>query len=65
MLKELREKSKLTQTQLAFLSGVSLKTISRIENGDTGVQYQIAKKLADFFETNIENIMEGNKKGID
>lgn len=62
MLKELRKKSKLSQTQLAFLSGVSIKTISRIENGDKGVQYQVAKRLADFFETNVDEIMEDKNK---
>lgn len=61
MLKELRENSKLTQTQLAFLTGISIKTISRIENGDKGVQYKIAKRIADFFETDVEIIM-GDKK---
>lgn len=62
MLKELREKSKLTQTQLAFLTGISIKTISRIENGDKGVQYKVARRLADFFETNVEEIMEDKIK---
>lgn len=57
MLKELREKSKLTQSQLSFLSGVSIKTISRIENGDRNIQMRIIKKLADFFETKEENIL--------
>lgn len=57
MIKELREKSKLTQSQLSFLSGVSIKTISRIENGDRNIQMRIIKKLADFFETKEENIL--------
>lgn len=61
MLKELREKSKMTQTQLAFLTGISIKTISRIENGDQGVQYKVAKRLAEFFETTVEEIMEEKK----
>jgi len=62
MLKELREKSKLTQTQLSFLSGVSVKTISRIENGDEGINYNTIKKLADFFETDVRKIMKNNDK---
>ena len=33
MLKKLRLKSKLTQEKLAFLTGLSVKTISSIENG--------------------------------
>lgn len=58
MLKELREEKNLTQTELAYLSKVSIKTISRIENGDDKVQYRTVKKLAEFFNTKIENIME-------
>ena len=58
MLKDLREKSKLTQTQLSFLTGISIKTISRIENGDENVTYSTVKKLAEFFETTVEKIMK-------
>ena len=65
MLRQLREKSKMTQQELAFLSGVSIKTISRIENGDESVQYNTIKRLAEFFEVNVETIMKDNKKGID
>lgn len=61
MLKELRENSKLSQMQLSFLSGVSIKTISRIENGDDKVQYRTIKKLANFFETDVETIMDNKK----
>lgn len=65
MLRQLREKSKMTQQELAFLSGVSIKTISRIENGDESVQYNTIKRLAEFFEVSVETIMKDNKKGID
>lgn len=65
MLKELRNKSKMTQQELAFLSGVSIKTISRIENGDESVQYNTIKRLAEFFEVSVETIMKDKKKGID
>lgn len=57
MLKELREKSKLTQTQLAFLTGISIKTISRIENGDLNINYLTIKRLADFFEVKVTDIV--------
>lgn len=57
MLKDLREKSKLTQTQLSFLTGISIKTISRIENGDENVTYSTIKKLAEFFEVEIKEII--------
>lgn len=67
MLRELREKKNLTQTQLSFLSGVSIKTISRIENGDECIQYQSVKKLAEFLETDVQTVMSNNervKKGV-
>lgn len=57
MLKDLREKSKLTQTQLSFLTGISIKTISRIENGDENVNYITIKKLAEFFEVEVTEII--------
>lgn len=58
MLKELRLKSKLTQSKLEFLSGVSIKTISRIENGDRKINYSTIKKLADFFEVSENEIIK-------
>lgn len=57
MLKELRENSKLTQSQLSFLTGISVKTISRIENGDENVHYSTIKKLAEFFEVEVKDII--------
>lgn len=62
MLKKLREQSKLTQKELAFLSKVSIKTISRIENGEENIQYNTIKKLADFFEVDEKVIMNNNKR---
>lgn len=58
MLKEYREKAKLTQTQLSFLTGISVKTISRIENGDLNVNYLTLKRLADFFEVQVQDIIK-------
>lgn len=62
MLKKLREQSKLTQQELAFLSKVSIKTISRIENREENIQYNTIKKLADFFEVDEKVIMNNNKR---
>lgn len=54
-LKELREKEKLTQKQLAEKSGVSLNLIARIESGElkstsTNTLFKLAKAL----NTNVE-----------
>lgn len=62
MLKEIRERKKMTQTQLAFLSGISIKTISRLETGDKNVNLQTIEKLAEFLEVNIEEIIEIKKR---
>lgn len=61
MLKELRLKHKLTQSKLAFLSGISIKTISRIENGDTKVNYNTILRLADFFEVRPNDIIKSEE----
>ena len=61
MLKELRLKHKLTQSQLSFLSGVSVKTISRIENGNTKVNYNTLLRLADFFEVKPKDIIKSDE----
>lgn len=61
MLKELRKKNKLTQNQLSFLSGVSVKTISRIENNDTKVNYNTIIKLAKFFKVDTHEIIKSEE----
>ena len=45
-LKELREKSKLTQEQLAKISGVSSRMIQRYEYGTSRPRLDAAEKLA-------------------
>lgn len=45
-LKELREKSKLTQEQLAKISGVSSRMIQRYEYGTSRSRLDAAEKLA-------------------
>ena len=40
ILREFRKKNKLTQEELAEKLGISLKYISRIENGNNGVKTQ-------------------------
>lgn len=62
MLKDLREKHGLSQSKLEHLSGVSDKTISRIENGDRNVTLVTLERLADFFEVTIDQIIEIKKR---
>lgn len=56
MLKNLRENKKITQQELSNKTGVSIRTISKIENGDERVQYRVLKEIANFFEVKIEEL---------
>lgn len=58
MLKELREKKGITQQELSNQTKISIKTLSRIENKDRNVRYINVKTLADFFNVNLEEIIE-------
>lgn len=62
MLKEIREENGLTQSELSFLSKVSIKTISRIENNDKNINFNTIEKLANFFKVDIEDIIEIKKR---
>lgn len=48
-LRELRKKAKLTQTQLADLSGVSQSAISQLENDTLGLNTQWMRSFARIF----------------
>ena len=54
-----REKHNLTQKELAEKSGLSLRTIQRIENGNTPKGFTL-KTLSEALETDTENLL--NKK---
>ena len=56
MLKELREKKGLTQVELRNETGVSIRTIAKIESGDESVQYRLLKELAKYFNVNVEEL---------
>ena len=58
MLKELREKKGITQQELSNETKISIKTLSRIENKDRNVRYINVKKLAEYFNVNLEDIIE-------
>ena len=47
ILREFRDKSGLTQEQLSEKLGISLKYISRIENGNNGIKTQTLIKYMD------------------
>lgn len=57
VIKKLREKKQWSQEQLATLSGISIRTIQRIESGNRA-SLESLKSLAAVFETNIETLQK-------
>ena len=62
-LKELRSKKSLTQEQLAGMLGVSNRSISRWENGVTMPDFDMLIQMAKFYDVEIEEILNGERKG--
>lgn len=61
-MKELRKEKKLTQEQMAELFGVSNKTISRWETGNNLPDISLLVQLADFYEVDIREMINGERK---
>ena len=61
-LRELRKEKELTQEQLAEKFGVSSRSVSRWENGNTMPELGILVELADYYEVDIKEIIDGGRK---
>lgn len=61
-LRELRKEKELTQEQLAEKFGVSSRSVSRWENGNTMPELGILVELADYYEVDIKQIIDGERK---
>ncbi len=61
-LRELRKEKGLTQEQLAEKFGVSSRSVSRWENGNTMPELGILVELADYYEVDIKEIIDGERK---
>lgn len=61
-LKELRKEKELTQEQLAEKFGVSSRSVSRWENGNTMPELGILVELAEYYEVDIKEIIDGERK---
>ncbi|AOE49447.1 helix-turn-helix domain-containing protein [Kangiella sediminilitoris] len=57
VIKKLREQKQWSQEQLSILSGISIRTIQRIESGNRA-SLESLKALASVFETNIETLQK-------
>lgn len=64
-LRELRKEKQLTQEQLAERFGVTNRSVSRWETGSNMPDLSILVKLADFYDVDIRDIIDGERKGED
>ena len=61
-LKELRNNNNLTQEQLAEKFGVSQRSVSRWENGNTMPDISVLIELADYYDIDLREILNGERK---
>jgi len=64
-LKELRKENELTQEQLAEKLNVSNRSVSRWETGNTLPDISILIELAEFYDVDIKEILDGERKSED
>lgn len=62
IIKELRKRNGLTQSNLAEIIHVSDKTISKWELGLSVPESDILMKLSEYFNVSVEDLIKGNKK---
>lgn len=62
-LRKLRKEKGETQEQLAERMSVSSRTVSRWENGNNMPDLEILVILADYYEVDIKEILDGERKG--
>lgn len=61
-MKELRKQKGLTQEQLAKKFNVSDRTVSRWENGNNMPDLSILVELADYYDVDIRELIDGERK---
>ena len=57
-IRELREDRELSQTQVAKMLGMSQTGYSKYETGENDLPSQVLIKLADFYGTSIDYMLE-------
>lgn len=56
-IRDLREDNDLTQHQIATLLNISQSTYSRYENGELEIPIQTLIKLANYYDTNVDYLI--------
>lgn len=64
-LRELRKEKGITQEQLAEQFHVSSRTVSRWENGNNMPDLDILIEISDYYEVDLREILDGERKGED
>ena len=64
LLKNLRKEKNLSQAELAEKLGVSNRSISRWENGMTMPDFDLLIEVADFYEVDVREILDGERRGV-
>ena len=58
ILRELRNNSKLTQTELANSLGLAFSTISMYERGEREPDFETLEAIADYFNVSLDYLLE-------
>ena len=56
IIKQLRKEQDITQEDLANAVGVTRQTVISLENGKYNASLQLAHKIAQYFDTTIEEV---------
>lgn len=64
-LKELRKEKGKTQEEIAQMYGVSSRSVSRWENGNTMPDLSILVELADYYDVSMGEIIDGKREDQD
>ena len=60
-IKELRKKKEISQEEIANLLGLTRQTYSQIETGEREITISEAQKIADIFNINLSDLMQGKE----
>lgn len=61
LLRELRKEKSITQEQLAQALGVSNRSVSRWENGNTLPDFDLLLELAKYYQVGVDEILNGER----
>lgn len=61
-LKDLRKEKGKTQEEIAEMYGISSRSVSRWENGNTLPDIRILVELADYYDVDVREIIDGERK---